>query len=107
MMVYLVLALIFAFFVAVFAVQNAGHITLAFLAWHWDTSVAVVILGAAALGGLFGGLMASVREVRFKLRTRNLQSEIRRLEVQIEEKTKENEKLEMLVREVHPQRLDN
>ena len=99
MVLYLVLALVFAVFVALFAVQNAGQITISFLTWHWDTSVAVVILGAAAFGALFGGLMASVREVQFKLKMRGLQTEIRRLEARVEEEEAENTRLEALVTE--------
>ncbi|NMB25375.1 MAG: DUF1049 domain-containing protein [Firmicutes bacterium] len=99
MVLYLVLALVFAVFVALFAVQNAGQITISFLTWHWDTSVAVVILGAAAFGALFGALMASVREVQFKLKMRGLQTEIRRLEARVEEEEAENTRLEALVTE--------
>ena len=64
MIMYLVLALVFAVFVALFAVQNAGQITVNFLAWEWNTSVAVIILGAAAFGAIFGGLMAVIREIQ-------------------------------------------
>lgn len=97
MVIYLVLALIFAVFVALFAVQNAGQVTINFLTWHWNTSVAVVILGAAAFGALFGALMASVREVQLKLKMRGLQSEIRRLEARVEEEEAESTRLAALL----------
>ncbi len=97
--VYLVLALVFAVFVALFAVQNASQITVTFLAWQWNTSVAVVILGAAAFGALFGGLMAAVREVQFKLKVRGLQGQINRLEARLEEGETEKGRLEALLTE--------
>ena len=85
MMLYLILALIFAVFVALFAVQNASQITVTFLAWQWNTSVAVIILGAAACGALFGGMLAIVREVQLKLKLRNMQSQVNRLDDRLEE----------------------
>jgi putative membrane protein len=85
LVVYVILALVFAVFVALFAVQNAGQITVTFLAWQWDTSVAVVILGAAALGAAFGGLLAVVREIQLKLKLRAAQGRVRRLEALLDE----------------------
>ncbi|NLY51750.1 MAG: DUF1049 domain-containing protein [Firmicutes bacterium] len=82
---YVVLALVFAVFVALFAVQNATQITVTFLAWQWNTSVAVVILGAAAFGAAFGGLLALVREIQLKLKLRGAQGQVRRLETLLEE----------------------
>jgi len=83
--VYVILALVFAVFVALFAVQNATQITVTFLAWQWNTSVAVVILGAAAFGAAFGGLLALVREIQLKLRLRGAEGRVRRLENLLEE----------------------
>ncbi|HWA24249.1 MAG TPA: LapA family protein [Lacunisphaera sp.] len=41
-------------FVAVFSVQNAGPVTVRFLAWETSVSAALVIQLAALLGGLVG-----------------------------------------------------
>ncbi|NLJ86179.1 MAG: LapA family protein [Firmicutes bacterium] len=98
-MLYLILALIFAVFVALFAVQNASQITVTFLAWQWNTSVAVIILGAAACGALFGGMLAIVREVQLKLKLRNMQSQVNRLDDRLEEAEIEKERLEALLAE--------
>ncbi len=99
MIVYLILALVFAVFVALFAVQNAGQITVNFLAWEWNTSVAVIILGAAALGAIFGGLMAVIREIQLKLRLRGAEGRVHRLEALLEEVEVEKGKLETLLAE--------
>jgi uncharacterized integral membrane protein len=43
--------------VALFALQNADPVTLRFLHWQFQSSVAVVTLGATAAGALIAGLM--------------------------------------------------
>jgi len=99
MIMYLVLALVFAVFVALFAVQNAGQITVNFLAWEWNTSVAVIILGAAAFGAIFGGLMAVIREIQLKLKLRGAEGRANRLETLLEEAEAEKERLETVLAE--------
>ena len=99
MIIYLVLALVFAVFVALFAVQNAGQITVNFLAWQWNTSVAVIILGAAAFGAIFGGLMAIIREIQLKLKLRGAEGRANRLETLLAETETEKERLEGLLTE--------
>ena len=51
-MPYLLFTLIISIIVAVFAVQNAADVTVGFLMWTVQTSLVVVILGAALLGAL-------------------------------------------------------
>lgn len=91
--VYLILALGFAIVVAVFAVQNAGEIVVTFLTWRWQTSAVVVILGAATLGALSAGLLGLVRELRLKLKMRQLHGRVNRLETLVQELEGENEGL--------------
>ena len=52
MQLYLVLALLFALLVAVFAVQNTMTVPIAFLFWKLNVSLVLVILGAASFGAL-------------------------------------------------------
>ena len=53
-MPYLFFTLAISIVVAVFAVQNAADVTVGFLMWTYQTSLVVVILGAALLrDGLF------------------------------------------------------
>jgi uncharacterized integral membrane protein len=49
---YLVLALIFAIIVALFAVQNTTVVVIKFLVWEANISLVLVILGAAAAGAI-------------------------------------------------------
>lgn len=55
-MPYLLFTLIISIIVAVFAVQNAADVTVGFLMWTVQTSLVVVILGAAAFGCAGHGL---------------------------------------------------
>lgn len=49
---FLFLSLLFALLVAVFAVQNATAVTVTILAWSFQTSLVIIILGAATFGAL-------------------------------------------------------
>ncbi len=51
-MLSLVVALIFALLVAAFAIQNSLPVTVSFVAWSFQTSLVIVILGAATFGAL-------------------------------------------------------
>ena len=80
LVVYVILALVFAVFVALFAVQNSMEVTVSFLTWQWNTSVAVVILGAAAFGAVFGGLLALGAGDSAETQAAEVQGQVRRLE---------------------------
>jgi len=72
----LILSLILAILVAVFAVQNAGPVALRFGFWSVETSLVVVILVAVAAGAAVAsllGLPGWIRDRhRLKLLTREL-----------------------------------
>lgn len=51
-MLYLFLALLFSLFVAIFAIQNSIAVSVSLLSWSYQTSLAVVIFGAATFGAL-------------------------------------------------------
>lgn len=52
MQIMLVLFLGLALLIAVFALQNAGFVSIRFLLWQFDVSLVLVILGSALLGAL-------------------------------------------------------
>jgi putative membrane protein len=79
----LVLSLLFALVVALFAMQNSSTIQVSFLTWEITTSVALVTLGAAALGALVVGLLGSVKQFGQGLKIRNLQGRIKRMQEEI------------------------
>jgi lipopolysaccharide assembly protein A len=51
-MLYLLVAFAFSFLVAVFAIQNALAVNVSFMTWSFQTSLVIVILGAATFGAL-------------------------------------------------------
>ena len=88
----LVLSLLFALVVALFAMQNSSTIQVSFLTWEITTSVALVTLGAAALGAIVVGLLGSVKQVGQSLKIRNLQGRIKRMEEELDSlKTVQNQ----------------
>jgi uncharacterized integral membrane protein len=65
MPVYLILAIVLAALTALFAVQNSGVITVSFLGWEWDASLALILiltLGVGILIGYLAGLPASLKK---------------------------------------------
>lgn len=77
---YLILALVFALIVAVFAVQNAVPVSIRFLAWGFETSLVYVILGSAALGALSAGLPGLFKQLSLRLKLWDTQSRLRKSE---------------------------
>jgi len=63
MLVFILLTLLLLA-VAVFALQNPDPVVLHFLAWQLQTSVAVLALGATAVGALIAGLVAAGGRLR-------------------------------------------
>jgi uncharacterized integral membrane protein len=66
----LILSLILAILVAVFAIQNAGPVTLRFGFWSVETSLVVVILVAAAAGAAMASLLGLPGWIRDRRRLR-------------------------------------
>ena len=93
-MPYLLFTLIISIIVAVFAVQNAADVTVGFLMWTVQTSLVVVILGAALLGALAMGFFT----LMLKANNKSLKFEIDQLK---KENAKLKEEKEMLM---HSQR---
>jgi uncharacterized integral membrane protein len=73
----LVFSLILAVLVAVFAVQNAGPVTLRFGIWSVETSLVVVILVAAVVGAAMASLLGLPGWIRDR---RLLRAQARELE---------------------------
>ena len=73
----LVFSLLLAVLVAVFAVQNAGPVTLRFGIWSVETSLVVVILVAAVVGAAMASLLGLPGWIRDR---RRLRAQARELE---------------------------
>ncbi len=81
-----VLALIFALLVGVFAVQNNIPVDLKFFTWQFNSSLAVVVLGGVALGALMIGILGIIGQVKAKIQIRALKGKLKGLEKQLNSK---------------------
>jgi uncharacterized integral membrane protein len=72
----LILSLLLAILVAVFAIQNAGPVTLRFGIWSAETSLVVVILVAVAAGAAVASLLGLPGWIRDRSRLRQLAREL-------------------------------
>jgi uncharacterized integral membrane protein len=59
MQLLLILGIVFAIGAVTFALQNNVPVTVAIGSWHYDSSLAVVLLVALALGALIAGLVST------------------------------------------------
>jgi putative membrane protein len=59
MQLLLILGIVFAIGAVTFALQNKLPVTVAFAAWQFDSSLAVVLLVALGLGALIAGLVST------------------------------------------------
>lgn len=85
MQVILVLALIFALLVAVFAVQNAALVDVHFLAWRFSgISLALVILGSVAGGAVLAFLLGLGKQVRLGRQLRDCRQAVAQLQGELE-----------------------
>ncbi|HHV57581.1 MAG TPA: LapA family protein [Firmicutes bacterium] len=79
----LVVALLCALLVAVFAVQNSGPVAVSFFTWQFEMSLVLIILGAAVLGAVAVFLLGSVRLLRQGRRLKEAAQRAERLEAEL------------------------
>lgn len=75
----IVISLVFAVFIALFAVQNAGVVVINFLWFEASMSQAVVILCSALVGVLIMLPFDAVRAIKHKLKINELNGENKKL----------------------------
>ncbi|MDW7675153.1 MAG: LapA family protein [Bacillota bacterium] len=101
MQMYLVIALIFALFVAMFAIQNTVPVAISFLFWTFqDISLVLVILGSAVFGAICVFLLGMVKQVSQSMKIKELDNENKRLRA-------ENEDLKEDIRSSKSQQANN
>ena len=59
MQLFLILGIVFAIGAVTFALQNGVPVTVAFAFWHFESSLAVVLLVALGLGALIAALVST------------------------------------------------
>lgn len=88
-LIFLIFALIIAFFAIVFAIQNNVPITINFLIWQLEGSLALVLLGALAVGAFIGWLVAVPTILKRGWKTAREKRKAEELAVQFGTKEKE------------------
>lgn len=83
MQIIIVISLIFAVFIAFFAVQNAGVVVINFLWYKLSMSQAVVILCSALIGVMIMLPFDAVRAIKHKLKLKELAGENKRLKEEL------------------------
>jgi lipopolysaccharide assembly protein A len=80
MQLLLILGIVFAISAVTFALQNFGPVTVAFASWHYDSSLAVVLLVALGLGALIAGLVSTPSVIKGQWVTARLRRQVTILE---------------------------
>lgn len=82
-MLYLFMAFAFSLLVALFAIQNSLPVTIGFLYWSVQTSLVLVILGAATFGALAILSLALLMQVRARWNLKKANQRIGELEAEL------------------------
>ena len=83
----LIVAIVLAALSALFAIQNASVVTVSFLGWEWEASLALVLiltLGTGILVGYLAGLPSKLRKERQLRRTRRQLAGLEELATELE-----------------------
>lgn len=83
MQAYIVLMLIFAIFVTLFAIFNATAVTVSFIFTEMEVSLALVIIGSALLGALLVMLFDAVKKLKTSKIIRESNKKVQELEKQL------------------------
>lgn len=93
----IILILLFALVVAVFAIQNSSSVIIKIFQWQGEVSLAFVILGSIVLGSLIMAVVTSFIQLRMGKKIKNLKKE---KEAQLEVIDQLHEEIEHLSKEV-------
>ncbi|MFQ5923227.1 MAG: lipopolysaccharide assembly LapA domain-containing protein [Anaerolineales bacterium] len=80
MRIFFAIALILALLATVFAVQNIKDVTISFLLWSIEGSLALVLMVTLVLGITIGVLLMAPGSVRYRLQVGGLQRTVRSME---------------------------
>lgn len=80
MQLLLILGIVFATGAVSFALQNSIPVTVVFAFWHYDSSLAVVLLVALGLGALIAGLVSTPSVIKGQWAGARLRRQVASLE---------------------------
>ncbi|OGS23769.1 MAG: hypothetical protein A2297_07135 [Elusimicrobia bacterium RIFOXYB2_FULL_48_7] len=84
MVTFLVLGIVIAAIIIVFAIQNPATVFITFIAWQLKCSLAIALLFMFILGAIFSLLLVLPVIIRKKLIASKLENKIREMENKIE-----------------------
>ena len=87
----LILALLLALVVTIFAVQNNEPTNITFIAWKTEGSLALVLMITFAMGILIGLLVSTPGSIKRRLQFADLKKHLQSLEKELEEAFKPSE----------------
>lgn len=99
----LILALLFAVTAVVFALGNTDVVTVSFLSWHVEGSLALVLLIAVAVGILIGVLLMTPGTVKRNLALSGQKKKLKTAEQELDQHKSKVIKLEGKVKETEVQ----
>lgn len=85
MQIFLFLALFIALVAGVFAMQNSATVEITFLAWKFNSSLAIVLLIAVALGALFSALVSMPTNLKARWTIRQQRKKLSDMETRLAE----------------------
>lgn len=103
MQIFIILALLIAIVAVVFAVQNTAAVTISFLIWKLEGSLALVLLITLLVGVLISLLASTPGLIRGKWNTSSQKKKLTSLEAERENYLKRAERAEKEVRELELQ----
>ena len=80
MQLLLIVGIVFAIGAVTFALQNNAPVTVAFAFWHYDSSLAVVLLVALGVGALIAGLVSTPSVIKGQWARARLRRQVATLE---------------------------
>jgi uncharacterized integral membrane protein len=101
MQLQLIVAIIIAIVAVVFALQNAVPIAVGFLAWRFQSSLALVLLVTLALGILMSLLVSMPSMIRTRKIISNQKKKIQKLEIDLQKEV--GSKIEEEIKDEEPE----
>lgn len=86
---YVILALVFVLFIAVFSVLNVSVVEVNYLFWKGESPLVIVILLSVLLGGILTTAFGAGKFIRLRRENKRLLNQIHHLEQTIEQQTGE------------------
>ena len=83
-----IISLVFAIFIAIFAVMNSGVVAINLFFSKFETSLAIVILGSAALGAIIIYLVGTINKFKSSRKIKELEKKVLKLEGELAEVNK-------------------